>query len=116
VALEDAFHHYFDLGPGTLADSPVDGNVLADLGDQLGGNKGTPVMFFASPDANKKKVPTPICDEMEGALIQAALYENPDLRNVQKAKVPAWGIDGVLRGQKGKPTNAETGFKKMMGL
>lgn len=80
------------------------------------GNKGTPVMFFASPDENKKKVPVAICDEMEGALIQAALYENPELRNIQKAKVPAWGIDGVLRGKKGKPTNDETGFKKMMGL
>lgn len=80
------------------------------------GYKGTPVMFFALLDGTKKKVPKGICNEMEGVLIQAALYENPDLRNVQKAKVPAWGIDGVLRGKRGKPTKDEAGFKRMMGL
>lgn len=80
------------------------------------GGKGTPVMFFIMPDGNKNKVPKAICDEMEGVLIQAALYENPGLRNVQKAKVPEWGIDGVLRGKTGQPTNEEVAFRKMMGL
>lgn len=80
------------------------------------GKMGTPVMFFALPDGNKKKVPKSICDEMEGVLIQSALYKNPDLRNVQKAKVPAWRIDGVLRSKHGRPTKTEARFKKMMGL
>jgi hypothetical protein len=80
------------------------------------GQKGTPVMFFALPGGKKKKVPTKICAEMEEVLIQAGMYENPDLRNVQKAKTPEWGIDGVLRGKKGKPTADETSFCKMMGF
>ena len=79
-------------------------------------HKGSPVMFFVSPEGTKKKVPRAICAEMEAALIQAALSENPHLRNVQKAKVPAWGIDGVLRGRHGKPTKRESAFRKMMGF
>jgi hypothetical protein len=80
------------------------------------GGWGTPVMFFAAPKGQKNKVPKNICDEMEGFLIQSALYENPELRNVQKAKVPEWGIDGVIRGGQGQPTKSEVGFRKMMGL
>lgn len=80
------------------------------------GEKGTPVMFFAVHHGTRKKVPAAICGEMEEVLIQAALYENPELRNVQKARVPVWGIDGVIRGRKGKPTRHEKCFKKMMGL
>ena len=80
------------------------------------GIKGTPVMFFVLPDGDKKKVPKAICNEIEGVLIQSALYKNPDLRNIQKASPPEWGIDGVIRGQTGKPTGDEVAFRTMMGL
>ena len=80
------------------------------------GMKGTPVMFFVLPGGKRKKVPRRICNEMEGVLIQSAYYRNPLIRNVQKAKVPEWGIDGVLRGKHGKPKNIEVSFRTMMGL
>ena len=53
---------------------------------------------------------------METFLIQSALFKNADLSNVQKAKVPAWSIKGVVRSGKGKPNKTESAFKKMMGL
>src|ERR1039458_7790186 len=68
------------------------------------GHKGTPVLFFVAPDANKKKVPEATCDEIETFLIQSALVENPDIRNRQKTKIPAWTIDGVVRSGQGKPS------------
>lgn len=80
------------------------------------GYKGTPAMFFVTRDGAKNKISMRICDEMESFLIQTAFYKNPDLRNVQKAKGPEWTIDGVVRGERGKPTNGELGFRKMMGL
>jgi hypothetical protein len=80
------------------------------------GKKGTPVMFLVAPTGNKNKVPKKVCDDIESMLIQSALYENPELRNIQKAKVPAWGIDGVVRGRKGKPRKGESAFGLMMGL
>ena len=80
------------------------------------GKKGTPVMFLVLPRDGLKKVPKNICDEMESVLIQSALIKNPEIRNVQKAKVPEWGIDGVLRGKKGQPTKRASTFRKMLGL
>ena len=80
------------------------------------GKKGTPVMFFLVPDGMKKMVPKKICDEIESVLIQSAMYENKEIRNIQKTKEPAWGIDGVIRGEKGKPTKSEAAFSRMMGL
>ena len=80
------------------------------------GKKGTPVMFFVAPEGTKKKVPRKICDEIESMLIQSAMYENDEIRNIQKTKEPAWGIGGVIRGGKGKTSKSEAAFSKMMGL
>jgi hypothetical protein len=81
------------------------------------GHRGTPVIFFIAPGGNKNRVPTRIIDEVETFLIQAALYENPQITNVQKTKnVPKWGIKGVVRGGKGKPDATAKAFAKMMGL
>ena len=49
-------------------------------------------------------------------LIQSAMYENNEIRNIQKTKEPAWGIGGVIRGGKGKTSKSEAAFSKMMGL
>lgn len=81
-----------------------------------GGRKGTPVMFFVCPDGNKNKVSKKVCDEMESTLIQAALYQNLDLRNIQKKKLRVWGISGVLYSKKGKPSKSASAFRTMMGL
>lgn len=81
------------------------------------GDKGTPVLFFVAPDGKKKKVPKGEIDDMETFLIQSALFKNPNLSNVQKTKnLPYWSIKGVVRGGKGRPTDTEAKFKKMMGL
>ena len=80
------------------------------------GRKGTPVLFFVAPQDNKRKVPRAICDKIETFLIQSALVENPDIRNRQKTKIPAWTIKGVLRPNQGKPTKLEQAFKKLMGI
>jgi hypothetical protein len=37
VFIEDTLDHHSDLGAGSFADRPVDGNALAHLRDQLGG-------------------------------------------------------------------------------
>ncbi len=78
--------------------------------------KGTPVMFFVLPPGDLKKVSKSVCDEMETVLIQSALFRNPNLRNIQKTRLPEWGITGVIRSKPGKPTADATKFKKMMRL
>ncbi|MCA9774808.1 MAG: hypothetical protein KC466_20475 [Myxococcales bacterium] len=78
--------------------------------------KGTPVMFFVAPDGRKNKVSESVCEEMETFLIQSAYFMNPDIRNIQKKKVPEWKIRGVLRSGRGKPTVVEQAFRTMLGL
>lgn len=80
------------------------------------GRKGTPVLFFIAPDGNKKKVPEDLCDEIETFLIQAAYIENPEIKNRQKAKIPAWTIAGVVRRSKGAISKKAQIFRTMMGL
>ena len=79
-------------------------------------NKGTPVMFFVAPSGGKAKVPQRVCDEAETHLIQSAYFKNPDIRNVQKTKVPEWTIKGVVRASRGKPAPTAQKFRRMMGL
>jgi len=81
------------------------------------GYKGKPVMFFVVLPGTKNKVPVKDIDNMETFLIQSALSENLDLKNVQKTKnLPQWTIKGVIRSGKGKRTAIEKSFNSMMGL
>jgi hypothetical protein len=80
------------------------------------GHKGTPVMFLVAPPDNKNKVDKRACEDIETFLIQSAYRANPALRNVQKAKIEEWSIKGLVRSGKGRPTQTQTAFKKMMGL
>jgi hypothetical protein len=80
------------------------------------GLKGTPVMFIIAPEGNKRDVSESVCDDIETFLIQYAILKNPDIRNVQKTRVPEWSIDGVIRSKKGKPTNIALAFKTMMAI
>ncbi len=81
------------------------------------GHKGTPVMFFIAPDGAKKKVPEAHIDDLETFLIQTALFKNPEISNIAKTKnVPQWGIAGILRSERGRPSAKAQVFARMMGL
>ncbi len=82
-----------------------------------GGRAGTPVMLFVVPPGTKNKLPKKMVDDLETFLIQSALYKNEALANVQKTgNRPKWGIVGVVRGGKGKPSVVSRAFRLMMGL
>lgn len=78
--------------------------------------KGTPILFFViSP--MKKGAPNSVhIGELEEFLIQTGLAANPDLLNIKGTKAEEWGVSGVLRGGKGKPSKAARDFKKIMKL
>jgi hypothetical protein len=78
--------------------------------------QGRPMLFLVAPGGSKNKVPTKIVGDVEGFLTQQGRQENPRIMNKRNARLPEWGIKGVLRGGKGKPQRFETAFAKMMGL
>ncbi|MCJ7515292.1 MAG: hypothetical protein MUO89_04920 [Dehalococcoidia bacterium] len=79
--------------------------------------KGTPVLFFIAAKGTRKKVRNKYIDQLETFLIHEAYSENNEIRQKSKIKTaPRWGIKGVIRGGKGKPTNVESAFATMMGL
>lgn len=81
------------------------------------GIKGKPVMFFACLGGTKMKAPAKVIDEMETYLIQSALFKNKEIRNLAKTKnVPTWGILGVIRSGKGRPSKLASTFSKLMGI
>ncbi len=75
---------------------------------------GTPIMFFLSYPSkgqmSKKRI-----KELETFLIQLAVSRNDKLINIQGTRTPRWGISGVLRSFRRKPTNAEKKFKDLFG-
>ena len=79
-------------------------------------HKGTPVMFFVAKPGRTRKIPKKQIDNLETYLIQSAYYKNKDLKNTQKARVPEWGIKGVVRGGQGRASSNAKRFKSMMGL
>jgi hypothetical protein len=79
--------------------------------------KGSPVLFFVGPAAGKKKVPTRELAHMEKELIQDAFRKNSKLTNNKNTKnLPRWSIKGVVRSPRGRPTEAEAAFGKMLKL
>ena len=79
--------------------------------------KGTPVLYFIAASGTKKKVPKKYIDQLETLLIHEAYSVNYQIRQKSKIKTaPQWGIKGVIRGGKGKPTNTESAFATMMSL
>jgi len=54
--------------------------------------------------------------DLEKFLIQTGLAANPELLNIKGTKAAEWGISGVLRGGKGKQSEAARDFKKFMKL
>lgn len=78
--------------------------------------KGTPVLFFLVAPTKKGVPNTAHISGLEDFLIQVALAANPDLLNVKGTKAAQWGITGLLRSGKGKPSKAACGFRKMMKI
>jgi hypothetical protein len=76
--------------------------------------KGTPVLFLLLYPAKKGKANTTQIGELERFLIQLGAAANPDILNIKGTKTEEWGIRGVIRAGKGKPSQAATKFKKMM--
>jgi hypothetical protein len=101
-------------------DGPMKGECFKQLNtynDVLFSNKkGRPVMFFVVPQGNKNKMPKKSVDDLETYLIQAGYLRNPDIRNARKKKPPLWGIQGILRSPRGRPTKATDKFSTMMRL
>lgn len=79
--------------------------------------KGTPVMFFVVLPTKKGPVPKEKIAEVEKFLIEQALLKNRDLENIANTRsIPDWGIEGVLKGTKGKPSKSAVKFRRVMGL
>ena len=76
--------------------------------------KGTPVFFFLAYPVKKGKPNTKHIGELEEYLIQLGMTANPDLLNIKGTQVEEWGIKGMLRAGKGKPSKATAYFKTMM--
>lgn len=83
------------------------------LADQL---KGTPVLFFVSLPTKKGKVNVKHIGRLEDFLIEVGVAANPDLMNIKGTKSEEWGIEGVIRGNKGQPNKSSSDFKKCMKI
>jgi len=83
---------------------------LADYG------KGTPVLFFVVAPRRKGAPNAAHIRELEEFLIQVALAANSDLLNIKGTRTEEWGIGGVLRSGKGKPSSSAREFRRLMKL
>jgi hypothetical protein len=79
-------------------------------------SKGTPVLFFVCAPLGKGAPNKNQIGEIESFLIQAGLAANRALLNEKDTKPETWSIAGVVRGQRGKPSQAAQDFKKLMNL
>ncbi len=79
-------------------------------------HKGTPVLLFVLAPKKKGKPNTKQFGELERFLIDVALAANPNLTNEKGTVTEDWGITGVLRSGKGKPTKAAKALTRMLKL
>jgi hypothetical protein len=92
------------------------GNVRKLLDGLAAYAKGTPVLFFVRHPSQRGKTNEKQIGEIENFLIQNASIRNPNVQNVHGRKAPKWRIRGVVRSGKGKPTLAESKFRRLMGI
>lgn len=78
--------------------------------------RGTPVMFFVVYPQKKGKLNISHITALEKFLIQQGVAANPLLLNISHAKVPRWGIAGVIRSDTKKPSDAAVSFKSLLGF
>ena len=78
--------------------------------------RGTTVLFLVPLERRRGRVNASLIATAEEFLIQNAVVRNPKLANVRGTEQESWGIAGVLRGGKGKPSASARDFKRMMGM
>jgi len=78
--------------------------------------RGTPVMFFIVAPTKRGAPNKTHIAELEVFLIQTGQAANPHLLNVKGTKAEEWGIAGVLRGGRGKPSNGAKEFRRLMKI
>lgn len=78
--------------------------------------RGTPVIFFVVYPPKKGTTNLTHIGALEKFLIQQGVAANPLLLNISHAKVPAWGIAGILRSETKKPSKAAAAFKSLFGF
>jgi hypothetical protein len=78
--------------------------------------RGTPVLFFvvAPKRAGVSGTTDTRIKELEKFLIQNGVAANPGLLNIKGTKAEEWGIAGVLRGGKGRPSASACRFRQLM--
>jgi hypothetical protein len=77
---------------------------------------GRPVLFFVLAHQTMGKPNDSKIREVEKYLIDLGLTANEDLLNKRDTKQPGWGIQGVIRGGKGKVSAGTSSFRKMLGI
>src|ERR1700722_8008732 len=77
---------------------------------------GRPVFFFVLADQAMGKPNDSKIRAVEKYLIDLGLTANPDLLNKRDTEPPGWGIQGVIRGGKGKVSDGTSSFRKMLGI
>lgn len=77
-------------------------------------SRGTPVMFFVVSPRARGRANASVIGEVEKYLIALAETANPNLSNVQGRTKEWWGIRGVVRGGKGKPSIDVREFRRLM--
>jgi len=79
-------------------------------------HRGKPVLFFVLAPYRRGAPNVEDIGALERYLIQVAMRANPDILNVQGTKTERWGILGVVRGGKGKPSGAARKFRALLKL
>lgn len=78
--------------------------------------KGRPVLFFVLAPQAKGKPNSFMIREVEKYLIDLSLTVNPELLNKKDTKPPGWGVQGIIRGGKGKVSAGTSSFRQMLGI
>lgn len=78
--------------------------------------KGRPIFFFVVALQSAGKPNDSKIRAVEKYLIDLGLTANPELLNRRDTKPPGWGIQGVIRGGKGKVSSGTGSFRRMLGI
>jgi hypothetical protein len=78
--------------------------------------KGTPVLFFLLAPKKTGAPNSAHISALEDFLIQTGVAANPALLNIKGTKAEDWGISGVLRGGKGKPSWSAKSLRRLLNL
>lgn len=76
--------------------------------------RGTPVLYLVVAPGGRPA--TAQIAALENFLIGAAAAKNPAVLNVKGTKKPAWSVDGVIPGGRGRPTDSARSLKSCLGL